>query len=137
QRASRPGSAMRSGASFILSPAISASASAPVAAEVARLDNQRGAPLSRGSRPSRAALATAASGVTARIPPIAAIRTEWTSAICNLLVSVRAMSGARRVAAFGELLDDLFAERRQVIGLAAGDDALVGDHLLVHHLGAG
>jgi hypothetical protein len=32
----------------------------------------------------------------------------------------------------GELLDDLGAERRQVVGVTAGDEALVGDDLLVH-----
>src|SRR5690606_1472644 len=50
---------------------------------------------------------------------------------------MRRGSVARLVAAFSELLDDLPAERRQVVWLAAGDDALVGYHLLVHHLGAG
>src|SRR5699024_6814467 len=48
-----------------------------------------------------------------------------------------ATSAARLVPSFRELLDDLAAERRQVVGLAAGDDAVVGHHLLVHHLGAG
>src|SRR6185312_8187867 len=44
-----------------------------------------------------------------------------------------ALGGVR---AFGELLDDLSAERRQVVGLAAGDEAAVGDDLLVDPVGA-
>src|SRR5690606_37951801 len=40
------------------------------------------------------------------------------------------------VAPFGELFHQLAAEGRQVLGLAAGDQALVDHHLLVHHFGA-
>src|SRR5215208_3552270 len=36
------------------------------------------------------------------------------------------------VHALGELLDDLGAERRQVVGVTAGDETLVDDDLLVH-----
>jgi len=41
------------------------------------------------------------------------------------------------VNALAELLDDLRAERGQVVGLAAGDQAPVDDHLLVHPIAAG
>src|SRR5215212_6862723 len=41
------------------------------------------------------------------------------------------------VDALGELLDDLGAERRQVVGVAAGHQALVGHDLLVHPLPSG
>src|SRR4051794_5987344 len=49
-------------------------------------------------------------------------------------------SGAPRlllVLALGELLDDLGAERRKVVRVAARNQALIGDDLLVEHLGAG
>src|SRR5687767_1076502 len=35
-----------------------------------------------------------------------------------------------------ELLDDLGAERRQIVGIATGDQALIGDDLLVDHISA-
>jgi len=41
------------------------------------------------------------------------------------------------MAAFGELLDDLGAERRQVVRVPGGDEALVDDDLLVDDLAAG
>jgi hypothetical protein len=41
------------------------------------------------------------------------------------------------VLAFGELLHDLGAERRQVVGIAAGHQALVGDDLLIDDVTAG
>ena len=44
--------------------------------------------------------------------------------------------GASCVAALGELLDDLGAEGRQVVGVAAGHEALVDDDLLVDPVGA-
>src|SRR5829696_1386323 len=43
---------------------------------------------------------------------------------------------ADRVLALGELLDKLGAERVQVVGVAARDEALVDHHLLVDDLGA-
>src|SRR6476646_3635474 len=43
----------------------------------------------------------------------------------------------RDVLALGELLDDAGAERRQIVGLAAGDEAAVDDDFLVHPVGAG
>src|SRR5215210_5264380 len=45
-------------------------------------------------------------------------------------------AGLIRVLALADLLDDLGAERRQVVGVAAGDEALVGDDLLVHPVAA-
>src|SRR5699024_11771211 len=42
-----------------------------------------------------------------------------------------------RVLAFGEFLDDLVAKSRQVTWLAAGDQAVVGDHFFVHPIAAG
>src|SRR5829696_5666647 len=52
-----------------------------------------------------------------------------------VLTSPPAYSGAPGllgVLALGELLDDLRAEDRQVVGVTARDQALVGDNLLVH-----
>src|SRR5690606_4083786 len=46
-------------------------------------------------------------------------------------------SGPRPPAPLRELPAGLAAESRQVIGLAAGHDALVGHHFLVDHFGAG
>ena len=41
------------------------------------------------------------------------------------------------VRALGELLDDLCAERGQVVRTATGNEALVGDHLLVDDIATG
>ena len=41
------------------------------------------------------------------------------------------MSFLARVNAFGKLFDHLCVERRDIVRLAAGDDALIDDHLLV------
>src|SRR6187399_709165 len=48
-----------------------------------------------------------------------------------------ALGGRAVVPAFAELLDDLGAERRQVVGLAARHEALVDDDLLVDPGAAG
>jgi hypothetical protein len=47
------------------------------------------------------------------------------------------LGGLLLVAALGELLDDLGAERRQVIGLAAGHEPVVHHDLLVDPLRSG
>ncbi len=49
------------------------------------------------------------------------------TACCSLLA----------VHAFPDFCDHLLVEGRQVAGVAAGNQALVGDHLLVYPLGAG
>ena len=80
-RASMPAGTMRSGADFILSPASSPAASvvAPIVAR--RLPSSGGAPLPGGNVRSRAAWATVANGVIARMPATAPMRTEWIRAM--------------------------------------------------------
>ena len=69
--------------------------------------------------PMRPAIPPGAGGIAAR----------------NALGAARGLRGVL-VAALGELLDDLGAEGRQVVGLAAGHEALVDDDLLVDPVGA-
>jgi len=54
---------------------------ASIPAEASLLARRRGAPLSAGKLPLRAALVTAAKGVIARIPATAPIKIEWIKAI--------------------------------------------------------
>src|SRR5918995_2473762 len=54
------------------------------------------------------------------------------------VVRVRALGASPLVLmlALGELLDDLGAERRHVVGVAARDETLVSNNLLVHPIAA-
>src|SRR5690606_4018450 len=91
------------------------------------------------SRAPRPATAPTAARCCARAASPRPRSTRWRAPACSSS-SAGADSGTAPlglVPAFGELLDQLGAERFEVARVAAGDQALIDHHLAVHPVGAG